>query len=257
MNSAKFHYYRWEPLRWRISETRGRCLALPKGFEAMAALGVYRELIDYCFIEGSIPSDIGGLAAVVGCPVEIMEAVWPAIKGKFSQKRRHPERLICDNVEMRKTRAGELSRTNSVNRLHGWSKSGFTKSHGDNNLDDGRIDVGYEPDSINKKLEIRNKKLEKKKEASPPKKAAPKVAATPSEIVAKLQSEPAYTSLNVQHEFDKCGAWCRANHEQLTEKRFVNWLNRADKPMFSNGNGSIPIKVHDAGPYLPEFKGYK
>lgn len=58
------------------------------------------------------------------------------------------------------------------------------------------------------------------------------VAATSDEDwLAELQRNPAYASLNVLVEANKMRAWCSANGKQPTRKRFINWLNRADRPI--------------------------
>lgn len=59
-----------------------------------------------------------------------------------------------------------------------------------------------------------------------------------AELIKELQSDPAYKDLNVELEYHKCGNWCKRNHKVLSEKRFVNWLNRADRPL-PNSNHRI------------------
>lgn len=61
--------------------------------------------------------------------------------------------------------------------------------------------------------------------------AAGAAPASDAEWLADLQANPAYRGLSVQQEFAKLQAWCGANKKQATRRRFVNWLNRADKPM--------------------------
>ena len=34
-----------------------------------------------------------------------------------------------------------------------------------------------------------------------------------------------------QREFDKMTAWCTVNRKQPSRRRFINWLNRAERPM--------------------------
>jgi hypothetical protein len=51
----------------------------------------------------------------------------------------------------------------------------------------------------------------------------------------ELATNPAYDGLDVAREFSKMQAWCAANRKQATRRRFVNWLNRADKPL----NGAV------------------
>jgi hypothetical protein len=65
------------------------------------------------------------------------------------------------------------------------------------------------------------------------------------EWLKELAANPAYDGLDVPREFSKMQAWCAANRKQATRRRFVNWLNRVDKPL----NGAV---VHLNGHAKPE-----
>jgi hypothetical protein len=60
-------------------------------------------------------------------------------------------------------------------------------------------------------------------------------AVTDSEWLASLSANPAYKTLNVPAEFAKMTSWCSVNNRQPTRRRFVNWLNRCDKPLAPQG----------------------
>jgi len=77
MKDAPLHSYPWYVADWRGSETR---LTLPS-----AAKYVYRELLDYCWIEGSIPSDELALARIAAVEIKEFRSVWPLIKAKFME----------------------------------------------------------------------------------------------------------------------------------------------------------------------------
>jgi hypothetical protein len=47
----------------------------------------------------------------------------------------------------------------------------------------------------------------------------------------ELKKNPAYQGIDIEKEFFKMEAWCKVNRKIPTEKRFVNWLNNAEKPM--------------------------
>jgi hypothetical protein len=53
-----------------------------------------------------------------------------------------------------------------------------------------------------------------------------------------LEQDPTYAGLNIRTEFGKMSAWCSANHKQPSRRRFVNWINRADKPLNGTSNQS-------------------
>lgn len=61
--------------------------------------------------------------------------------------------------------------------------------------------------------------------------AAVAAPATDSEWLASLKSNPAYDGINIGLEYGKMQAWCGANRKQPSRRRFINWLNRAERPM--------------------------
>ena len=78
------------------------------------------------------------------------------------------------------------------------------------------------------------------------KKARVAVAATSDEDwLSSLESNPAYASINVRIELGKMEAWCAANGKQSSRRRFINWLNRAERPIIANGqkpSGTVKTK---------------
>lgn len=68
------------------------------------------------------------------------------------------------------------------------------------------------------------------------------VSATSDEDwLADLAKNPAYAAIDVRVELGKMQAWCSANGKQASRKRFVNWLNRAERPIAAKG--SLPSKT--------------
>src|SRR5579863_4812738 len=53
--------YPWYVPDWRNSETRLKLSLAERGF--------FRELLDHCYVEGSIPDDVDLLARIAGCSV--------------------------------------------------------------------------------------------------------------------------------------------------------------------------------------------
>jgi len=73
-------------------------------------------------------------------------------------------------------------------------------------------------------------------EGASPRRAAGAAPASESEWLAGLRADPAYRGLDVDREYAKMNAWCREKKRQPTRMRFVNWLNRCDKPPGTEGN---------------------
>ena len=74
--------------------------------------------------------------------------------------------------------------------------------------------------------------ITKEKKERPPK-------LTDEEWFAYLSSNPAYEGINISVQKGKCEAWCITNRREFTRKTFINWLNRAEKPL--NGSGQLPL----------------
>lgn len=54
---------------------------------------------------------------------------------------------------------------------------------------------------------------------------------TDSEWIATLKADKTYSGIDIDREHGKMMAWCNTNEKNPSRRRFVNWLNRAEKPM--------------------------
>jgi hypothetical protein len=63
------------------------------------------------------------------------------------------------------------------------------------------------------------------------KKKSKRESATDTQFIETLKANPAFKCLDVDRELGKCQAWCLANGKSPNRRRFVNWLNRAEKPL--------------------------
>ena len=74
-----------------------------------------------------------------------------------------------------------------------------------------------------------------------PRTSARKPPQSDTEWMESLKNNPAYNGLDVNAVYHKMAAWCQVNNKSPSRKRFVNWLNREEKPMSvggGNGNGA-------------------
>lgn len=69
-----------------------------------------------------------------------------------------------------------------------------------------------------------------------PKRPRKQPAQTDAEWLASLAASPAYAGLDVGREYAKASEWCRVRTQTLSRQRFINWLNRADKPLTAPAN---------------------
>lgn len=98
-------YMRWYVTDYRASRNANRLTWQERG--------IYRELLDECWVEGSIPDDVAQLADIARCPLDIMEAAWPQIRALFTasgedlvSRRLEIERSADDAERVRKAMAG-------------------------------------------------------------------------------------------------------------------------------------------------------
>lgn len=61
--------------------------------------------------------------------------------------------------------------------------------------------------------------------------AAKAAQPTDAEWLDTLTSNPAYSEINIGAEYGKCQAWNGARNLKVTRRKFVAWLNRAERPM--------------------------
>jgi len=52
-----------------------------------------------------------------------------------------------------------------------------------------------------------------------------------SEWIEQLTNDSTYAGIDVKREFGKMINWCKVKRVTPTRRRFINWLNRADRPM--------------------------
>jgi hypothetical protein len=87
-------YYEWSVIRWLASDTRA--MLDPAG------RGIYREIIDLCYTQGSIPKDLELLARKVDCTEEQMRRVWPIIAKHFKANKKDTSVLVNHAISTRR-----------------------------------------------------------------------------------------------------------------------------------------------------------
>ena len=87
MDDRHLPYYKWFWQDWRSNRKVIRMNYIERG--------LYRELLDECWIEGSVPDDIEELADICECPVEVMQGAWHMLSKCFilQDGRWHNEKL--------------------------------------------------------------------------------------------------------------------------------------------------------------------
>jgi len=83
--------------------------------------------------------------------------------------------------------------------------------------------------------------------------------------ICSLEKDSAYAGISIRQEFGKMQRWCEVNNKQATRRRFIAWINRAEKPMRANGATHRPrhqaylastaiegMSAKDIGEFFPE-----
>ena len=99
-------YYKWFWQDWRANRKIQRMSYIERG--------LYRELLDECWVEGAIPNDIGELADICGCPIDIMTDAWQVLSscfvlvdGVFINEKLHSLRTEKDMERLKKAENGK------------------------------------------------------------------------------------------------------------------------------------------------------
>lgn len=169
---TEFHYYDWDFNNWFGSETRANCRALPSsdmpmGLLANAAEGAYRNLLDYCYKQGDIPGDLGGMAALCGMSPEAFELVWPAFRNKFSAHKSKPNRLVHDKALARRRAWNNKRYQNSKAGTASALKRAMDKANGIIVMDNDRSPtVQRDFDSVHHEIGNRKKEIGNRKDAA-------------------------------------------------------------------------------------------
>ena len=103
----------------------------------VTARGIYRELLDECWVEGSLPPDMEGLAEIARCTVEEMTAAWSSLNDSFTI--RSDGRLVNDKIVRvlaaqkaayaRRVKAGRIAGLASAKRRLTLNDSSTTVNH--------------------------------------------------------------------------------------------------------------------------------
>jgi phage replication O-like protein O len=80
--------------------------------------------------------------------------------------------------------------------------------------------------------------LDSKKERKKEVKEKPSRLST-EEFLKSLKANPAYAHINIDSEVVRARSWCEVHSRQCTQRFFINWLNRIEKPL---GYSETPAK---------------
>lgn len=65
----------------------------------------------------------------------------------------------------------------------------------------------------------------------------PKMVGEADEAFIKtLEAMPAYQGIDIRRELGKAQAWASVNGKAITRRRFINWINKVERPVGVNGD---------------------
>lgn len=77
--------------------------------------------------------------------------------------------------------------------------------------------------------------------------------ATLQQWMDELGKDDTYQGINVKREYGKMTNWCRANRVTPTRRRFVNWLNRVDRPIVPDKPKALDKSTLSVAPEFREW----
>ena len=97
----------------------------PAGISGLEERGLYRELLDFCYVERSLPTDERSLARIANCSDDEFERAWPRVKILFNEANgrlihhKVDEVLVkLDGYAEQKRQAGRLSGESRRNKTN-------------------------------------------------------------------------------------------------------------------------------------------
>ena len=137
-------YYKWFWQDWRANRKIQRMTYIEKG--------LYRELLDECWVEGFIPDDIEELADICGCPKEIMANAWQVLSkcfevfedGKLVNQKLHSLRTEKDVERLKKSENGKKGGIAKASAKHLPSNSHIEEKRREEKKKENNSPIGFD-----------------------------------------------------------------------------------------------------------------
>jgi hypothetical protein len=177
--AVDINYYEWSVIRWLASDTRA--MLDPAG------RGIYREIIDLCYTQGSIPKDLELLARKVDCTEEQMRRVWPIIEKHFRADKKDKSVLVNHAINTRRNAIIHYHVQQKRNGVQGGRKKEPPNGNGFSGIGTGGLTDFENRFKPTKRTNI-TKRTKRTNEAAG---VSPKVDGAPPETPPPLDSPPA------------------------------------------------------------------
>ena len=182
-------------------------------------VGAYFRLLLHEWVNGPLPNHMPELARIAGISdVRTLHKMWLATLGK---KFTVTDGNLLVNKRLEEEREKQVKRRELQSEK---GKSGACKRWNKPIAD--AIAQAQPNDSFSSSSSLTTTKEKKIKEK--------KIVLTDEEWLQSLTANPIYQGIDVKAVYGKMQVWCETNHKTPTRRRFINWLNRTDKPMGGN-----------------------
>jgi hypothetical protein len=211
---------------------------------------VWITMLAICDKNGEVQASVPGLARLAGVPLEDCEQAiakflapdqysrTPDDEGRRIEKidggwallnhdkyrnmaSKEESKTAC--VERQRRRREKIKRNANVAESHALSRS-VTVGNASVTHDRDIAEADAEADADTNKRQLG-------KSATPSAPTPKKDEATDAEWLKSLSVDLAYQGINIETEYAKMSRWCEVNRKQATRRRFVNWINRVEKPI--------------------------
>jgi hypothetical protein len=125
----EMYLYEWSVLAWNTSSTRLRLDATGRG--------IYRELLDQCYTQGSIPSDPELICRICSCTMAEFERYWPLMSAKFLKDKKDDSQLTNKRADAARSDYFRYCKEQKRRRVEYVKKRGLAKSNGTNEEQNG------------------------------------------------------------------------------------------------------------------------
>jgi hypothetical protein len=172
---------------------------------------------------------------------------------RFAQVCSYPCPAEADKFLAAMIECGWIDRDGDTLIAHGWAEANAKMyANWQNGMFGGRKPnpqrTQQEPNTENHELASTDKsrvdKIREKSRAN----GSPSAAISDEDWLKQLATESCYAHIRVLEEYGKMQVWCRQNKREPTRRRFVNWLNRIERPL----SGAVQQSPHKPKREIPE-----
>jgi uncharacterized protein YdaU (DUF1376 family) len=218
--------------------------------------GAYLRLLCYCWAHGSIPADPEKIARLIGKGASTTLAT--TLQPMFKQDPSDPLQLRHERLDAERDKQAEWAEKSSRGGKMSAEARKTAKRCNDglttlqppfNHPANQRATLqssSSSTSSYNDPLEAAAQsetpggKDRAEKSAPASKRKQRPNPETDAEWLTSLSKDAAYQGIDVGREHAKMARWCATNRQQPTRRRFINWLNRIEKPLNGPHSGTDP-----------------